>query len=83
MHIAFHFVQGDLMIPTLLASNFGPGLLVIECIRCLVVASPLWVPLVFAGYAIGSKRFGVGFLLTFTMVEAASIALVLSIIDSI
>jgi hypothetical protein len=39
-------------------------------IWCLCVSTPLWIPLVFAGYCIGRKQFGLKTLLALTAAMA-------------
>ena len=47
----------------------------IEMLWLLILASPAWIPLVFAGYSIGRRRFGLIALILLITMECAAIPL--------
>ncbi len=46
-----------------------------EIIEACLILSFMWLPLVFAAYAIGRQKVGIRFLLIFVAMEAAALAL--------
>ena len=46
----------------------------------LALLSPFWIPMVFLAFAIGRRRFGIGFLFALLTVEAISIAFFVAVI---
>jgi hypothetical protein len=45
----------------------------------LVFPAPIWIPIVFAAYAIGRRRFGLGVLMALMTAEALSLGLLAAI----
>ena len=58
-------------------SSFTPVLYLVAMVVAALLSVPVWLPLVFVGYAMGRRKFSLSLVFLLVTLEAASLGLVL------